>query len=419
MIAVIADDLTGAAELGGIGLRHRLMTAVTTTVKPLTGTPSVEMNPLVGVDLLVIAADTRSMGEVAAMHEMERIMRELKLLQPEWIYKKVDSVLRGHVVAELNAQLKVLDWERALLVPANPLLGRTIVDGHYYLKGLPVDQSSFSEDPEFPIRDSAIREMLHASVAIRNVSQELPATGIVVGEVRHQADLQAWAGRIAQKSDRLAQRSGRIAQGMLLAGASGFFSAILDTLNVNGSHVVQPRPFGQPALFVSGTSFGSNRDLVREWYAAGGPVSYMPAGGDPAPDDSASDDSAPDHRWCGEVIAMLASRGKAVMAIDATAPGTSASSLRVRMAAAVRQVLDQVKVAELIIEGGATAYAILQQAGLDLFYPEEELAPGVIRMRAAGTSRPPAASRVPGPSDLYITVKPGSYRWPESINFQH
>ena len=58
MIAVIADDLTGAAELGGIGLRHGLKTEVRT----IAGT---KLPP--ATDLLVIAADSRSKPQAAAI----------------------------------------------------------------------------------------------------------------------------------------------------------------------------------------------------------------------------------------------------------------------------------------------------------------------------------------------------------------
>src|ERR1700733_8695520 len=109
MIAVIADDFTGAAELGGIGLRHGLVTEVSTTVNAATD-----------ADLLVIAADTRSKGLSVAVEEMGIIARQLKVLQPLWIFKKVDSVLRGHVVPEINVMMDVLGWPLALLVPANP-----------------------------------------------------------------------------------------------------------------------------------------------------------------------------------------------------------------------------------------------------------------------------------------------------------
>ena len=359
MIAVIADDFTGAAELGGIGLRHQLATEVNTTVNTATD-----------ADLLVIAADTRSMGRDAAVEEMSAITRQIKALRPEWIFKKVDSVLRGHVVPEIEVMLDVLQWPLALLVPANPALGRTITGGRYFFNGLPVHQSAFAGDPEFPIGSSHIRDMLKASVEVKKVTDSFSATGIVVGEVANEGDLAVW--------------SKRIQPGTLLAGASGFFSAILKAKSVEGRYSPDPRPAGKPVLFVSGTTFTSSREAIRQLLENGGPVRYMSDG------------------WIEAVVGQLNEGGKAIIAVG-DGDSRPALQLRTDMAAGVGQVLQRVAIGELIIEGGSTAYAILQEAGLHTFFPEEDLAPGVIRMRAP---------EAPG---LYITVKPGSYRWPESI----
>src|ERR1700679_3796349 len=117
MIVVIADDLTGAAELGGLGLRHGLTVEIVTDIDK----PSSK-------DLLVIATDTRSMPQQEALAVMAGLTAKLTSLKPGLIYKKVDSVLRGHVIAELNVHLKGLGLKRAVLVSANPGFGRTIAD---------------------------------------------------------------------------------------------------------------------------------------------------------------------------------------------------------------------------------------------------------------------------------------------------
>jgi uncharacterized protein YgbK (DUF1537 family) len=370
MIAVIADDLTGAAELGGIGLRYGLSVEV-----------NMDVNLSTKADLLVIAADTRSMRQEAAVEEMERITRQLIGLGPEWIYKKVDSVLRGHVVAEIDIQLKVLALKSALLIPANPALGRTIKDGRYFLNGEPVHKSSFAADPEFAITSSDVRDMLHVSdvpvpVHVMKYSEVLAGSGILVGEVQENDDLAVWA--------RLA---GRVHEPLLLAGASGFFTALLRERGHVEKERKEPALQGDPVLFVSGTTFGRNLTLIREIHAAGGPVSYL----------SASVETIVNH---------LLDRGKAIIAIEGEATGDpvdAAVLLRGRMAKLVGSVLTEVAIGELVIEGGATAYSILEQTGLRAFFPEEELAPGVIRMRAEGVF------------PLYVTVKPGSYEWPTSM----
>jgi uncharacterized protein YgbK (DUF1537 family) len=144
-------------------------------------------------------------------------------------------------------------------------------------------------------------------------------------------------------------------------------------------------PAGSPSLFISGSTFDKSRAAIRKIHAEGGPVSYMPAS------ETRFD------AWCEEVVGLLLEKGKAIVAIrEDTRP---AGWLKAHMANLVRRVLERVPVKELTIEGGATAYAILQKAGLRTFFPVQELAPGVVRMR------------VQEAPSLYITVKPGSYNW--------
>jgi uncharacterized protein YgbK (DUF1537 family) len=334
MIVVIADDFTGAAELAGIGFRHGLKTEICTVVPERPE-----------VDLLVIAADTRSKDVSAAVTDMLEITRRVRELGPELVYKKTDSVLRGHVVAELKVHMKVLGFKQALLVPANPVLGRVIRGGHYFVNGVPVNETAFSLDPEFPVRSSNVQEML---------GEGFSESGIIVGEAQNVDDLWDWAGRVGR--------------GMLLAGAAGFFSAILDRRRL-------------PVLYVSGTTFDSNREGLQRLYADGGPVLYMPVD--------------------MERAVELLRAGKLVVAEGGG--GMSALELRTRMGKVIAQLIEQVKVGELVIEGGSTAYAILKEAGLSRFVPEQELAQGVVRMRVRG--------------GMLVTVKPGSYPWPDSLQY--
>ena len=366
MIAVIADDLTGAAELGGIGLRHGLRTEIRTIVPQRTD-----------AELLVIAADSRSKPEAAAIDEMSAITRALKSAQPEWIYKKTDSVLRGHVIAELKAHLDILGLESALLIPANPILGRTIRDGHYYLNGKPIHHSAFSIDPEFPIYSADIQDMLHTRpdpVQFRRPDEELPVRGVVVGEVNDLADLQTWAHRLPAHT--------------LAAGAAGFFSALLDRRFTGKTS--DPGRFGAPLLFISGTTFDRSRDSIKRQKDAGGPVRYLVEN--------------PDDHWFDDISGLLQKQNKAIIAIDPDWYSYSAHHLRDSMATAVSRILKKTIPAEIIIEGGATAYAILNAVGWHTFIPEQELAPGLVRMRVAEAP------------DLFVTVKPGSYPWPDAIN---
>jgi uncharacterized protein YgbK (DUF1537 family) len=188
---------------------------------------------------------------------------------------------------------------------------------------------------------------------------------------------------------------------MLPAGGSGFFTAILDTLTISGGTYTHAGMPGEPALFVCGTTFQKSRDAIQKISDAGGPVSYMPESIATATNDT----GLPYDTWRHEVMVMMQANGKAIIAIrQAYGAGVIAPAavLRKRMAVLVQMILDTVSIKDLFIEGGSTAYAVLQRAGFAGFFPVQEMAAGVIRMRVRDK---------PG---LYITVKPGSYDWPPS-----
>jgi uncharacterized protein YgbK (DUF1537 family) len=88
MFLVIADDLTGAAEMGGVAVRHGLEAEV-------------QIGSILESRAEVVAVDTDSRS--CPEEEAAGRIRALGLPQSGWVFKKVDSVLRGHVMAELAA----------------------------------------------------------------------------------------------------------------------------------------------------------------------------------------------------------------------------------------------------------------------------------------------------------------------------
>lgn len=381
MIAVVADDLTGAAELGGLGLRYKLKIEIATEVDINTK-----------ADLLIISADTRSINEQDAVAKIRSITSQLLKLKPSLIYKKIDSVLRGHVVAELKSQMEVMQLSRCLVVPANPSLGRTIKDGQYYFNGEPIHLSSFSKDPEFPVTSSCVTDMLRTDkdVNVKKHYEALPAQGITVGEVEDNDDFKTWASKIDNKT--------------LLAGASGFFTALLDSIIINRevSNNEADNNIKEPMLFACGTTFHKSRSAIKELKAKGGPVSYMPATIITSRNNAANEIEG----WGDEVVELLSTNGKAVIAIPQSETVLDANDLREKTAAVVNNILQKINIKELVVEGGSTAASIIQKQNFTKLIPVQELSPGVIRMKV---------EEKPG---LHLTIKPGSYDWsPELWKF--
>lgn len=380
MIIVIADDLTGATEIGGIGLRYQLKVEIANQLNaPVTR----------GIDLFIVNTDTRSMPLEDAMEYLRKVLNWVRQLRYTYIFKKVDSVLRGHVLAEINMLLAATQTKRALLLPANPRLGRTIHGGNYYINGKLIHETDFSRDPEFPVKNANVLRMLHATgeVGVQTWKHPFPQRGIVLGEAKTESDLKAWLKKAPEETT--------------LAGGASAFHAFLQHIlamkPMDGHAVKKPfAGFKKPCLYVCGSNFEASVKRIKEWDSAQEPVFYIPI--------QQWSELAFEkwiNSWTMEVSTAISAHKKAIIAFDnqSSAAEVDATYLRQMMAKCIKILLNQIAIEELVVEGGATAGAILEQLQISKLVPLEELAPGVIR---CSIKRKPK---------IWITLKPGSYNW--------
>lgn len=380
MIGVLADDFTGAAEIAAIGCRYGLRAEVQTTFRPTDD-----------ADLVVLDTHTRSSSRAEAVERVGREMTGLKRSGAEWIYKKVDSVLRGHVLAEVAAALDGSGLARALLVPANPSFGQVIREGRYRIDGHPLNETRFAHDPEHPARTDKVLELLGPvdgiEIAYHEEPRSLPSTGIVVTAVSAPSDL-AELARLLDPST-------------MPAGAAEFFDAALaQRLGRNGRH---PRGDGEPrparSLFVLGSRSRHGRDLLA--CARSDKVRTVLLNAEPG--------EPAVETWVQAALEGVRSQAVVVLAVDrdgvdASRP-TPIHALPRRLAAVTEAVVrselgDNL---HLFIEGGTTASTIVRELGWERMRVSGELGNGVVTLA------------VTGEGDRPVTVKPGDYPWPAAI----
>ena len=382
MIAVIADDLSGAAELAGAA-QARGMTAEVQT----------DFNPSTNAEVVAVDTDTRSGTADEAAQRVGEITRRVLEARPDWIYKKTDSVLRGHVRREITAMLSATGRPRALFVPANPSRGRIIRGGRYLADGTPLDQTFFARDPAYPATSSSVLELL-AREDGENLEliadwREIPPGGIIVPDATTSADL---AG-LADLAD----------ESTLCAGAVEFFDALLVTrtgrINLVPGDAAPSR--GGTTLFICGSAVAwpARREQCER---RGIPVLAMPRGlmmG--VGSDNRSDLTA----WAAETAQRLADSGCVLIAIgDAPVAGPFAPCrLEETLAQTVEAVLQIASVERVFLEGGATAAAVLRRMKATRLAVRGQFAPGLPAFRLVGNKGP------------LLAIKPGSYHWPESI----
>lgn len=384
MIGVIADDFTGAAEITGIGLRHGLRVAYQLSVEPVES-----------IDLLVIATDMRTLPADAARAESEALTRKLARLGPEIIFKKTDSALRGNVLTELEAMLRALNLSRALLLPANPGLGRTIGQGHYFLNGVRLDRTPFFKDPDYRHRTSDVLGMLGESDVtatryLRLAEAELE-NGVNVGETHREEDLARWVELLDDAT--------------LPAGGAEFFAHILRARGCRSIHSENRfQEVPGKVLYVCGSASQYSRAAIERAKAGGATVCEIP-------EDLYSGKGSRSHalqRWAEQICGLFTEENTVVAAINR--PLRSEAAAPEKLARDTAEVVEKVwqssdRLTALRIEGGATFSAIARRLGFKTFFPLREYATGVVEMRVGGFG------------DLSVTVKPGSYSWPEGSWF--
>ena len=353
---VIADDITGAAEIAGIAFTHgadvRLVCGSVCGVNATYQTGGTT----------VIATDTRSMSEAEAVAETSSIASAISP-QPSALFKKTDSALRGHVVAELQALMETTGALRCVYLPANPSKGRTIRNGIYYINNVPIHETDFSFDPEFPAKTSVLRERF----------PDAEEKGIIMPDAESEENI---SKVVAKYND------GKT----IFAGAADLFSTMIGIGcgRLKKSIAKHPIPIIQAqnsTLILCGSTQSKALDL-------GIPLAPMPQeiydGGD---DLSLWDTTAYESEHCLILTIPHTHRtGKEV-----------AVHLRSVMARMTKQLVSEHRPDHLIIEGGATAWATLQALNWTEFQIERQIAPGVVQMSAT--------------NGTLVTLKPGSYPW--------
>lgn len=148
-IFALADDLTGALEVGAKFASYGMPATVTTRFDE----PDRDA-------LLVVDAQTRHLSPQHAAKQTEQVAAIAQHREAKLIYKKTDSTLRGNIAAEFRALQNVYPNRRIMYAPAYPDLGRTVKHGRLYVHGKPVHETEFAGDLWNPVHDCRVQALL-------------------------------------------------------------------------------------------------------------------------------------------------------------------------------------------------------------------------------------------------------------------
>jgi uncharacterized protein YgbK (DUF1537 family) len=383
---VIADDLTGAADTGvqfaTLGAPVYLMPLET------LGLDRPWMSVAAGISLYT---SSRQLPTRAAAERLRRVAPALADLRPQWIYKKIDSCLRGNPGAEIDVLLDSLGLDAALIAPALPAQGRITVDGIHLVRGVPLAETEFAGDPLAPITSSVVAEILASQSRypvgaihvddyddpdrLKTAVQRERGRGcrLIVCDAAEQAHLDQVAALVVRSAGRL-----------LPVGSAGLAASLAGQLYTDLVVVPVTVPTIERLLLVCGTGSPVTREqldalfdrhsgmrvvLEPEWLIAASSEDRQRRAGELL------------DTWTGGVLALtigpLPAEGSVVSPAQAAVGLAGLTGL-------ASEIVQAGRADALFLSGGETADAFLRASGGEAIALGQELLPGLVLGRLLG-----------------------------------
>jgi uncharacterized protein YgbK (DUF1537 family) len=211
-VLIVADDLTGAMDSAGpfadLGVETWVVAA------PM----QCDATTIARARVVSVNTDSRHLPAVHAATRVREIVRRLGPKAFDVVVKKIDSTLRGNVVAETLALLETSGRRGAVIAPAFPAQGRTVKGGVVHVNGVPLAETAFASDalsppPLAPLQQVFAEVRPGLEVAIAGAADDFSS----------QSDICIWIADGATDADLAATVNavqGRLGE-LLLAGSAG------------------------------------------------------------------------------------------------------------------------------------------------------------------------------------------------------
>ncbi|GAA5013121.1 four-carbon acid sugar kinase family protein [Actinopolymorpha pittospori] len=357
-VAVVADDLTGAADTGVGFLRAGLATSVA------WADPALDPDLAEHADVLAVDTRTRAADPGRAEQITREVVTTLREIGVRTLYKKADSTLRGHVGIEVKAALT--GWHPAsvaVVALAFPGTGRTTVDGRQRVGGIPLAM------PPIPtILEGAGIATARANLAVVRgpalteafQAHRRAGARALVCDAETDADLQA-----------IARAGSTLGAGVVWVGSGGLAPVLSANLGLTGAE--SPGHVGAtgPVLVTVGSASDIARAQAADLVAAGATHLSVPIAALDGTDDAAG------AAFAKEVQDHLRRATDVVLTLGAEigAGGPDDDRLAVRLGELLRPCATLV--GGLVVTGGDTATGVLQAWRTNALRLVEEVEPGV------------------------------------------
>ena len=250
-VLIVADDLTGAMDTAGPFAQQGLATVV--VVQPLACDPA----SVSAAEVVALNTESRHLSADAAAAKVAACVSHFAAQPFDIAFKKIDSTLRGNVVSETLALMRAGRRRGALVAPAFPAQGRTMVDAVVHVNGTPLHETAFAKDALSPPPLRPLTEEFRDAGPAIPVQAwrrgDSPAQGgmVVVADAQNEADVAASLESVAQRLD-----------DTVLVGSAGLGKALAQSLRPSRTRA-QSMPLAHgPIVFVVGSRAGQSRAQV-------------------------------------------------------------------------------------------------------------------------------------------------------------
>jgi uncharacterized protein YgbK (DUF1537 family) len=379
-VGIVADDLTGASDTAAQFVR----TGWSTELLLRAGSSAAAA---VAMTTYSRALSARDAADVVAAS-----VTQLRQMGVTRLYKKIDSTLRGQVRAEVLAAVESWSPEAtAVVCPAFPAMGRTVVDGQLRVNGVAVSATAVGTDPITPVTESHIPTLLNAAhierkagESSRTLADRIGANGpVVVVDAATETELrQLGEAVVLLGADWVPVGSAGLARHLAGLWRSGEFTG--QEAEENTGEISSPAAVTRARAIVIVTSL---QDIARAQIAA-----LIDAGArhcEPAPQDLVDDDA-----WAGGSADVLAAFDKmeSTLLLTATTDRSgclAATQIPRRLAELATRLISNGapgRVSGVVVTGGDGARALvdaLEATGIQI---EGEVMTGVPIGRVVGGS---------------------------------
>lgn len=375
--AVMADDLTGAADSGVQLARSGYRTAVFFQGETVDGA---------GLDAVVVDTDSRSLPPAQARH---RVLEAGDAIgAADIVYKKVDSTLRGNLRAEIEAAMRATGREKAVISPAFPGGGRTTVGGTQLLHGQPVHRAGLAADPRTPVKEAHLPTLLsdlgplaELSVDVLReplvVRRALSGSRCAVADATEDEHLRALVQAVPQPSE------------VLWVGSAGLALALGGTYP--GERPPGPVPeAARNALVVVGSLSPASREQLHALVEECGTLKVA------LHERTGSPDGEPDVRAALREVGPALERGESVALCSAPRAGALTPESVAEGLAEVVTGLEAGTFDALVLTGGDTAVAVARGFGATGIELLGEVEAGVPVGRLVGPRPYPVVTKAGG-----------------------